>query len=367
MASTSPAKPPPEFALVAEALAGKPGAAARLLDLASQAAWSVVIQLEDNAAAREATFRQVMTSLADDGFSRLRPFDGRARLTTFIALVARDILAERLARSFVEAPRQAWARFERFFGADIRRRIARRFPREAGTSFHDDAYQEIRLKLVEDDFRRIRSYGGRGSFAGYVLTMVERILIDLLRRDKPRRRLPAAIARLSELDQAVYEAVAWDGCAADAALLVSVLHSRFEAKIEADEIRQSLQRISALGRLDDAPTSQGETISLDAVIEAGGTPIADPGLSPEESLLVKEEERMRAALIAAVKEAAARLPAGERLYLQIVFSATDPLPPRDIAKQMGCEVNEVYRLKQWAQRWLKEFAARPEKKQNPSV
>jgi RNA polymerase primary sigma factor len=123
----SSAKPPPELALVAEALAGKPGAAARLLEIASQAAWSVVIQLEDSAAAREAAFRQVMTSLADDGFGRLKPFDGRARLTTFIALIARDVMAEQLARSFVEAPRQAWARFERFFGADIRRRIARRF------------------------------------------------------------------------------------------------------------------------------------------------------------------------------------------------------------------------------------------------
>jgi RNA polymerase primary sigma factor len=363
----SSGKPPPELALVAEGLAGKPGAVARLLEIASQTAWGVVAQLEDNPAGRDGAFRHVMTSLAEGGFSRLRPFDGRARLTTFIALIARDLLAERLARSFVETPREVWARFERFFGADIRRRIARRFPREVGTSLHDDAYQEIRLKLIEDDFRRIRSYGGRGSFAGYVLTMVERLLIDLLRREKPRRRLPAAIARLSELDQAIYEAVAWDGCAAEPARLIAVLQSRFEATLGTDDVQQSLQRISALGRLDDAPTGQGETVSLEAVIEAGGPVLEDPGLSPEESLLRKEEERMRAKLIAAVKEAAARLPAGERLYLQIVFSATDPLPPRDIAKQMGCEVTEVYRLKQWAQRWLKEFAAQAEKTQNLSV
>ena len=327
----------------------------------------MVIQLEDNAAAREATFRQVMTSLADDSFSRLRPFDGRARLTTFIALVARDILAERLARSFVEAPRQAWARFERFFGADIRRRIARRFPREAGTSFHDDAYQEIRLKLVEDDFRRIRSYGGRGSFAGYVLTMVERILIDLLRRDKPRRRLPAAIARLSELDQAVYEAVAWNGCAADAALLVTVLHSRFEAKLEADEIRQSLQRISALGRLDDAPTGQGETISLDAVIEAGAhvdrRSGAQPGGKP-----AGQGGRAHAGRPDRGGKGGGRPIAAGRAALPAdrVFRHRPTAAARH-READGLRVNEVYRLKQWAQRWLKEFAARPEKKQNPSV
>jgi RNA polymerase primary sigma factor len=361
----SSGKPPPELALVAEVLAGKPGAVARFLEIASQTAWAVVTQLEDKAASREAAFRHVMTTLADSGFGRLRPFDGRARLTTFVALVARDILAEQLARSFVEMPREAWARFERFFAADIRRRVARRFPREAETSLRDDAYQEICIKLIEDDYRRIRSYGGHGSFAGYVLTTVERLLIDLLRREKPRRRLPAAIARLSELDQAVYEAVAWDGCAADPAKLATAVPSRFAAKL--DDIRQSLQRIVAATRLDSAAAGGGEAISLEALIEAGRTDIADSGENPEQSLLLKEEERVRSTLIAAVKEAAARLPPGERLYLQIVFSATDPLPPRDIARQMGCEVTEVYRLKQWTQRWLKEFAARPEKTQNLSV
>ena len=50
------------------------------------------------------------------------------------------------------------------------------------------AYQEVCLKLIEDDFRRIRAYGGRGSFTGYILTVVDRILIDLVRRELPRRR-----------------------------------------------------------------------------------------------------------------------------------------------------------------------------------
>jgi RNA polymerase primary sigma factor len=351
------ANPPSEVALVAEVLAGKPGAVARFLEIASQTVWSLVIQLETNAAAREAAFRQVLASLPNDGFSRLKSFDGRARLSTYVALIARDILAEGLARSFVEAPRDAWARFERFFAADIRRRIARRFPREAGTSLHDDAYQEICLKLIEDDFRRIRSYGGHGSFTGYVLTTVERLLIDLLRRDAPRRRLPAAVAKLSEIDQAIYEAVAWNGCPADVVRLAAVLQNRFDVKLAPDDIRQSLQRLAAVGPLERA-TSGRETVSLEAVMDAGDAVMEDASPNPEQSLLLAEEERARARLIAAVKEAAAGLAPSERLYLQVVFSATDPLPPREIAKLMACDVNEIYRLKQWAQRWLKEFAAR---------
>jgi hypothetical protein len=70
-----------------------------------------------------------------------------------------------------------------------------------------------------------------------------------------------------------------------------------------------------------------------------------------------EEEATRAALLAAVKTAAEGLPADERLYLQIVFTANEPLPARTIARAMQLPVTEVYRLKQRAQRWLAQMAA----------
>jgi len=56
------------------------------------------------------------------------------------------------------------------------------------------------------------------------------------------------------------------------------------------------------------------------------------------------------------------LPAQDRLYLQIVFSATDPMPAREIARAMQVPVEEVYRLKQRSQRWLSDVAARFGKK-----
>jgi RNA polymerase primary sigma factor len=41
--------------------------------------------------------------------------------------------------------------------------------------------------------------------------------------------------------------------------------------------------------------------------------------------------------------------------LQIVFSASEPLPAREIARLMGSPVEQVYRLKQRTRRWLKEM------------
>ena len=178
-----------ELSLVRAVRAGDPGAVQRFLDAFSATMWSVVVRLEGEGAAGETAFLEVIEGLKADGYARLAAFDGRARLSTYLAIVARDVLADRLARSFVEAPHRAWARFERFFGTDLRRRVAQRFPRNTGISGHEDAYQEVCLKLIEDDYRRIRAYDGHGSFTGYVLTVVERILIDLLRREAPRRRI----------------------------------------------------------------------------------------------------------------------------------------------------------------------------------
>jgi RNA polymerase primary sigma factor len=269
-----------------------------------------------------------------------------------------------LARSFGEAPRQAWIRFERFFGADIRRRVVRRFPRHADTAAREDVYQEICLKLIEDDYRRVRAYDGRGSFTGFILTVVERILIDLVRRAAPRRRLPAAIARLTALDQEVYAAIAWEDCPADPERLGTVLRGRLERDPDHDEIRQAIARVAEAARGEvTAASPRTETVSLDLASESGeGLAIPDPGLSPEDQLLVAEEEKARSALVSALKSAAAKLPAEERLYLQVVFSATDPLPPREIAKMMGCAVEDVYRFKQRVQRWMAEFAARRSRK-----
>ena len=84
-------------------------------------------------------------------------------------------------------------------------------------------------------------------------------------------------------------------------------------------------------------------------------------------MLLFEEEQRRAALVAAVNAAAEKLPTDERLYLQIVFSANEPLPARGIARLMGCPVEEVYRLKQRTQKWLKEIAVQLEKNADMSV
>src|SRR5262245_14617761 len=356
-----------ERALVAAVLSGERAAARCFVESVSSTLWSVVTKLEGEGADGELAFLHVVASLRADGYARLKGFDGRTRLATYLSLVARDILGNRLAQRFSEAPHDAWSRFVRFFENDIRGRVAQQMPRHSCKATREDAFQEVCLKLIENDFHRIRGYSGRGSFTGYILTVVDRILIDLIRQEAPRRRLPAAIARSTQLDQAVYAAVVWDACPPDAERIAATLRGRLGRDPEVAEIAESLVRVTGLTRLQRAPSPQAaDSISLDGLLGDGGSFLADSAPTPEDCLLLAEEERSRVALVTAVKTAADRLPADERLYLQIVFSASGPMPARDIARVMGCPVEDVYRLKQRTQRWIKEMAGQFEKTPNMS-
>ena len=356
-----------ERSLVTAVLSGEAGAAGRFLEHVSTALWSIVVKLAGDGADGEAAFLHIVASLKADDYARLRGFDGRSRLATYLSLVARDALADQLAGQFSSAPDEAWQRFSRYFETDIRSRIGRQLPNKLGRAGREDAYQEVCLKLIENDFRRIRSYGGRGSFTGYILTVVDRILIDLVRREMPRRRLPAAVARSAPLDQAIYAAVVWEGCPQDADRLAAALRGKLEQDPTLAEIAESVARLAGIARLE-RPSPANEAISLDALLDEGGAlSIPESSPTPEDYLLLFEEEQRRTALFATVNAAAEKLPTDERLYLQILFSANEPLPARGIAKLMGCPVEEVYRLKQRTQKWLREITVQSGKNADVSV
>jgi RNA polymerase primary sigma factor len=147
---------------------------------------------------------------------------------------------------------------------------------------------------------------------------------------------------------------------------VTALRGRLDRDPDADEVAESLARVAGMARLERAPSPQSsDAIPLDGLVEeGGGLSLADLAPTPEDYMLLAEGERSRAALVAAVKAAAADLPTDERLYLQIVFGAGGPLPARDIAKLMGYRVEEVYRLKQRTQKWLREVAMQFNKNSN---
>jgi RNA polymerase sigma factor (sigma-70 family) len=127
-----------------------------------------------------------MAALTANRCARLGAYSGKGTLDTFVALSVRELLVERMLRLLQSDAKQAWQAFERLFESDIQRLIRKRFP-GSGEDVHHDMYQDVCIALIEDDYRRLKAYGGSGSFAGFVLRTVDHLLIDFVRSVVGRR------------------------------------------------------------------------------------------------------------------------------------------------------------------------------------
>ena len=185
--------------LIRSVLDAKPLAWDRLVRRIADTVWTACRLLcgRDDADSR-AAFSDVMEALRADGFRRLRTYNGSCRIETFVALVTRDVLAERLLRLFqAHSASDGWTAFEQFFGTDINRIINRRLPGADRADLRQDAYQDICVALIADDYRRLKAYRGIGSFTGFVLHMVDRLLIDFIRSTMPLRQQRAEAAAIT--------------------------------------------------------------------------------------------------------------------------------------------------------------------------
>ncbi len=185
-------------ALVRDVLAAKPEAWNRLVHRVADTVWTACLLLTGDDKNARSAFTEVMCALRADGFRRLRHYNGSSRIETFIALVARDVLADRLLRLFqAHSASDGWSAFEQFFGTDINRIINRRLPGADRADIRQDAYQDICVALIADDYRRLKAYRGIGSFTGFVLHMVDRLLIDFIRSTMPLRQQRAEAAAIT--------------------------------------------------------------------------------------------------------------------------------------------------------------------------
>ncbi len=341
------------------ALAGDRSAQAEFLRRISGIVWTSCTILAGEGETARAAFGDVVSSITADGFARLRGYSGRGRVETYIAVVVRDILAVRVLRLLQDDRERGWRAFEQFFSADLRRLVRRRLSGPAYEDLQQDAYQELCAAFVADGYRRLRSYSGNGSFTGFVLRTADHLLIDFLRMVTPRRRLPAAVARLGSLEQAVFKLMAWQGITADPERIELALTGCFDVmptrRAVADAVaavRGFAQEARANGRWHGAAVSlsgmTGDT--ADALI---GTASA----SPEDVSIDNDDQRLLDAALAALRNAASQLGDDERIYLEVALSRTEVLPAREIAALMQRPVDEIYKLKQRIMKKLKDAMA----------
>lgn len=342
-------------ACLAAALAGEGDAGAEFVRHISGIVWTSCTLLAGEGPEARAAFEGVVAALCEGGFARLRGYKGRGRVETYVAVVTRDLLANRVLRLLFDDRRRGWAAFERFFGEDLRRQVRRRLNGAAYEDMRADAYQELCAALVEDDYRRLRQYTGQGSFTGFVLRTADRLLIDFVRSIAPRRRLPAAVARLGPLEQDVFRLLAWRRIPAEADSVAAALASAANPKPPLNDIVEAIAAVRPhVQEARDGNAARGAAISLSALEgDAADALIGGGEASPEDALIGRAGDDALALAAAALRRAGAALSDGERIYLEVVLGGGDSLPAREIARLMKRPVEEVYKLKQRVHKCLR--------------
>jgi RNA polymerase primary sigma factor len=345
----------PDKALLLAAWRGGPEAVEALVRSLADLVWTACRRVTRDETDAQLAFREVMAALAADGFARLKVHDGRARVRVFVALVVRDLLLERAIKLLVLDATRGWPAFEAFFGEDIRRMIERALPGSAHRQNREDAYQAVCEALLKNDLRRLRAFSGRGSPSGFVLQIIENLVVDFVRTIIPRRRLPAAIARLSVLDQAVFRLLYWERLAADPAILCPHLTRPGEAPPAARTIA------GAIGRVRQAlppgywaePRGDGQMVELSAAEDFSLMPGAQDCRvpTPEDNLVEGEGADLLEQALEALQQVLPRLPAVEQLYLRLALSGE---PAREIARMLCLPVEEVHKLAQRLKRRLRD-------------
>jgi len=345
--------------MVAGVRAGDLACVGQLLALAEKTVWPAVVTLVGEGQAFQ-SFPSIITALSENGFQQLARYDGRSSLATFLVFLTRDLLGEEVQRLLAIDRNSAWRRFDCIFARDIRRLIRKHFPR-ADEDDRNDLFQDVTTKLVEDDYRRIRLYQGKGSFFGYVLKVVNRLLLDMLRQEVGRRRLPAEIVRMSELHQLLYVAGAWKSIPIDPDRMAEAISGKIVPLPDRAELNAALERVAPL-----IVQSHANVAPRKVRLGSGGDDnpereIASDDLNPEEKMLKQQQEEADQALIELARRGAELLPDDLRLYLQVTLQASDDMPPRVAARQMAVPVDEIYRLQQKKKAWLKEISAEAQK------
>ena len=179
-----------------------------------------------------------------------------------------------------------------------------------------DRYLYVCQKLTERNFERLTRFmhGGQREFVAWLCVVARNLCIDYSRERHGRRRLPRSIARLSELDQEVFQSVYWQGHSAGEAF--EVLHTS-RPGLQFSQILDSLRRIETLFRpwkLAELARSDGHQHreARQMTPEGAEEEVPDARPDPETDIITQEKYR-------SLEEAVSGLPPLDRLLIRLRF------------------------------------------------
>jgi RNA polymerase sigma factor (sigma-70 family) len=282
----------------------------------------------------EKEYLKVFRHLQSDDYAILRAFDGRSTFSTYLHLKLRELFAGRVLALFKQDAGRAWEAFQNCFNGVL----------EPLRKHNEDLYQDVCVCLIEDGYRRIVSFDGRGSFAGYIRRVIDNLCSDMRRKSAGRRRLPEAVKRLPLLAQQVYRQLYWHGSREHD--LADILRDENGNPYARAYIKQALDQLRNTPlRQSDPPIRELPLLFADGEGGAKEMEIVDADHAPETVLLKSEQRRSEDEYIGLLSRAIDRLPAESALYLRLRFYSDPPKSPREMTRLMGRSEHEIYRIR----------------------
>jgi len=317
--------------------------------IASRPVWRASLHAAPRRPLAEVLFSHLMERLHLDrlGLAARVPVDASSSQNA-LAFLDREIdghIGNWLVELFRARSAEAAEALVRVFHADLRAWVQRAKPLGARANL-DDRVQEAYAALLEQDGRRIRLYGGTGTFRAFLRITVINLVNDAERREQGRVRPRLAFARLSDIEQRAYR------------LLYEERLPAAEAARRLDHVdaHQAVQKVLALGDLGTTHSGRRpRLIALDNGEQAFDLP--DGRDNPEDELLAREGGVVQAEREAALIQALRALPAAQRNILEQRFLLGRK--PREIATETGIEIKEIYRILERTVAQLKHLLARP--------
>jgi RNA polymerase sigma factor (sigma-70 family) len=202
--------------------------------------------------------------------------------------------------------------------------------------------------LQRDNYHVLRQFKGNARLSTYIITIVARQAVDMVRKKLGRSREKERARRYGKLGLLIYEKIIREGRTVSAA---------YPELTACDGITESMEEVETILR-----KIKGRKSNPPSPLETGANPVVKEGLSlkadgsekeevvipdthsdPQE-LLMKEQQNRK--VEEAVRETIAQLSGEERMVLRMRFPAGEGEPPRKIeqvSKLLGISQKAAYK------------------------
>ncbi len=215
----------------------------------------------------EEEFVEIYALLRGGGDSHLAPFDGAAKLETFLKVAVDKLLGLRVIALFEEDHRRAWMAIQRRYESLVKSTIWKAFHLAPGQSLPDGlgTPEDLLSDFWSAKMPAIQTYRANGAFSAFVAVMVQNWCADL--RDKVQRRQFTPISAPNEEGKSLEGRLQAPDPPPDRAAFLGEIRRAVDRLPDDDERLVMLLFLEGMDAADIARARQATTNTVNRTIE----------------------------------------------------------------------------------------------------